>query len=187
VYPGYYYVAGTPLTLTLKDKNPNPTNKGNDPRQLRAQRERERERENGGLKGRWRRRIDRGVGSHLLLLGIGSELWRRGMAGKTSAPAAAHDAVLRTSATGEDHGERVSGYDFNHGLDLQALLRSMYTTGFQASHLGQAVEEVNRMVSKWNGNPIFKTARTLGASEFSSEEFRATNQPFGLRHCEERM
>jgi deoxyhypusine synthase len=109
------------------------------------------------------------------------------MAGKTSVPAAAHDAVLRTSATGEDHGERVSGYDFNHGLDLQALLRSMHSTGFQASHLGQAVEEVNRMVSKWNGSPIFKTARTLGASEFSSEEFRATNQPFGLRHCEDRM
>ncbi|KAH8964326.1 hypothetical protein BDL97_04G060400 [Sphagnum fallax] len=80
------------------------------------------------------------------------------MAGKTSAPAAAHDAVLRTSATGEDHGDRVSGYDFNHGLDLQALLRSMYTTGFQASHLGQAVEEVNRMLDwRLSDEPIMET------------------------------
>lgn len=80
------------------------------------------------------------------------------MAGKTSVPAAAHDAVLRTSATGEDHGERVSGYDFNHGLDLQALLRSMHTTGFQASHLGQAVEEVNRMLDwRLSDEPIMET------------------------------
>ncbi len=32
----------------------------------------------------------------------------------------------------------IRGYDFNQGVD---------TTGFQASALGQAVEEINRMVS----------------------------------------
>ena len=40
----------------------------------------------------------------------------------------------------------VRGYDFNSGIDYPALLKSMYTTGYQATSLGQAIEEINRMV-----------------------------------------
>ncbi len=41
----------------------------------------------------------------------------------------------------------VHGYDFSHGRDLDGLMAAMLTSGFQATELGQAVEEVNRMVS----------------------------------------
>jgi deoxyhypusine synthase len=40
----------------------------------------------------------------------------------------------------------VKGYDFNSGRDLDSLMAAMLTSGFQATALGQAVEEVNRMV-----------------------------------------
>ena len=39
----------------------------------------------------------------------------------------------------------VRGYDFNNGPDLEALLASFATTGFQATSFGQAVEEIKRM------------------------------------------
>ena len=42
----------------------------------------------------------------------------------------------------------IHGYDFNQGCDLDRLLASMLTTGLQASALGQAINEVNRMVSR---------------------------------------
>jgi deoxyhypusine synthase len=41
----------------------------------------------------------------------------------------------------------IRGYDFNAGVDFDKLMAAMMTTGFQATALGQAVEEVNRMVS----------------------------------------
>lgn len=41
----------------------------------------------------------------------------------------------------------IRGYDFNQGVDFDAVMAAMLTTGFQASALGQAVEEINRMVS----------------------------------------
>jgi deoxyhypusine synthase len=40
----------------------------------------------------------------------------------------------------------VQGFDFNKGLDYEALFASLKTTGFQATSFGQAVEEVNRML-----------------------------------------
>ena len=49
----------------------------------------------------------------------------------------------------------IKGHDFNSGRDIDAIMASMYTTGFQATALGQAVNEVNRMVrhgcSAWGG------------------------------------
>jgi len=41
----------------------------------------------------------------------------------------------------------VRGYDFNKGKDMDALLDSYKYIGFQASSLGKAIEEVNRMIS----------------------------------------
>jgi deoxyhypusine synthase len=39
----------------------------------------------------------------------------------------------------------VKGYDFNAGVNYQALLASMITTGYQATSFGQAIEEIRRM------------------------------------------
>lgn len=43
---------------------------------------------------------------------------------------------------------KVQGYDFNQGLDHKALLQSFFNTGFQATHFGRAVREINRMVRR---------------------------------------
>lgn len=61
-------------------------------------------------------------------------------------PSEVLDAVLRASDLPQEERKPVAGYDFNHGLNLDALLRSLHSTGFQAAHLGQAIVEVNRMV-----------------------------------------
>lgn len=41
---------------------------------------------------------------------------------------------------------KIKGYDFEKGRDLDSLMDSMLYSGFQASALGQAIVEVNRMV-----------------------------------------
>lgn len=40
----------------------------------------------------------------------------------------------------------IQGFDFNSGRNLDAIMGAMLTSGFQATALGQAVEEVDRMV-----------------------------------------
>lgn len=42
----------------------------------------------------------------------------------------------------------VKGYDFNKGLDYNEVFKTYISTGFQATSLGLAIEEVNRMI-KW--------------------------------------
>jgi len=63
------------------------------------------------------------------------------------APPVARDAVLKESIPLPQDMLQIKGYDFNQGVDHQALLQSFLTTGFQASSFGQAVQEINRMVS----------------------------------------
>jgi deoxyhypusine synthase len=46
---------------------------------------------------------------------------------------------------------KVSGYDFNDGIDFDRLLSSYLHTGFQATHFGNAVHTVNRMMD-WTLN-----------------------------------
>lgn len=41
---------------------------------------------------------------------------------------------------------RVSGYDFNQGINHHALLQTYLATGFQATNFGLAVEQINEMV-----------------------------------------
>ena len=61
---------------------------------------------------------------------------------------AVRSVVFKPSETlDEERFPRISGYDFNRGVDLMGLLRSMATTGFQASNLGDAIDVVNQMVS----------------------------------------
>jgi len=45
-------------------------------------------------------------------------------------------------------GTKVEGYDFNKGLDYNAVFATLKSTGFQATSLGQAIDEVNNMI-KW--------------------------------------
>jgi hypothetical protein len=41
----------------------------------------------------------------------------------------------------------IKGHDFSQGSDIDGIMAAMLTSGFQATALGQAVNEVNRMVS----------------------------------------
>ena len=63
------------------------------------------------------------------------------------APGGAFDIVL---AKGEDMPSDaipVKGFDFNKGLsDVHSLLSTYFTTGFQATHFGRAVKEIEKMV-----------------------------------------
>ncbi|XP_025059770.1 deoxyhypusine synthase isoform X6 [Alligator sinensis] len=61
-------------------------------------------------------------------------------------PAVALTAVLKPSEALPPESLPVRGYDFDHGLDHHALLRSFLTTGFQATSFGQAVREIHRMI-----------------------------------------
>lgn len=64
------------------------------------------------------------------------------------APAVAMEAVLKPSSDLPEDMLKIRGYDFNQGVDLKAVLKSYLTTGFQASSLGLAIQEINRMVRK---------------------------------------
>ena len=63
-------------------------------------------------------------------------------------PDVAQNAVLGESEEMPEGSVPVKGYDFNKGPDLNALLESMVTSGFQATNLALAVEEIRKM-RKW--------------------------------------
>lgn len=65
-----------------------------------------------------------------------------------AAPAAALAAVLKHSSALPPESAKVQGYDFNRGVDYQALLEAFGTTGFQATNFGRAVQQVNAMVRR---------------------------------------
>lgn len=56
------------------------------------------------------------------------------------------EAVLVKSESMPSDSKKVSGYDFNKGVDHHALLQSFATSGFQATNFGLAVEQINAMV-----------------------------------------
>lgn len=55
--------------------------------------------------------------------------------------------VFKESESLEGTCAKINGYDFNQGLNYSQLLKSLASTGFQASNLGDAIETVNQMVS----------------------------------------
>ncbi|XP_050946274.1 deoxyhypusine synthase isoform X1 [Cucumis melo] len=55
-------------------------------------------------------------------------------------------AVFKESENLEGKSIKIEGYDFNQGLNYSSLIRSMISTGFQASNLGDAIEVVNQML-----------------------------------------
>ena len=56
-------------------------------------------------------------------------------------------AVLAESQQPPPDLPTIQGWDFNRGNDLDGILGAMLNTGCQATSLGQAINEVNRMVS----------------------------------------
>mmetsp|Transcript_23452 Transcript_23452/g.65848 ORF Transcript_23452/g.65848 Transcript_23452/m.65848 type:complete len:367 (+) Transcript_23452:178-1278(+) len=62
--------------------------------------------------------------------------------------AEAEEAVFKTSAAMPEGSEEVEGYDFNRGIDYDALLKTYKNCGFQARNLGLAIEQVNKML-RW--------------------------------------
>lgn len=70
---------------------------------------------------------------------------------KGQVPYIAKDAVLVKSLDQDiEKFPIVKGYDFNKGIDYDALLKNYFNIGFQATNFGRAVEEINKMVwSTW--------------------------------------
>ena len=48
--------------------------------------------------------------------------------------------VFKESETLEGKCIKIEGYDFNQGVNYPELLKSLISTGFQASNLGDAIE-----------------------------------------------
>lgn len=71
---------------------------------------------------------------------------------KESAPSIALEAALKPTSTSIDLSSHpiVRGYDFNQSetVDHFELLRSFSTIGFQATHFGQACDQVESMLNK---------------------------------------
>nr|CCU83300.1 homospermidine synthase [Distimake quinquefolius] len=57
----------------------------------------------------------------------------------------ARAAVFKKSES-LDGNMKIEGYDFNRGVDYPHLLKSLLSTGFQASNLGEAIKIVNDML-----------------------------------------
>ncbi|KAL5111224.1 Deoxyhypusine synthase [Taenia crassiceps] len=66
-----------------------------------------------------------------------------------SLPPGYSDAVLHPSqALPEGVNVEVRGYDFNRGVDYEALLDSYASVGFQATHFAQAVDVLNSVIER---------------------------------------
>ena len=59
----------------------------------------------------------------------------------------AADSVLVRTGDLPVNPVEVKGYDFNSGVDYHRLLQSYHTTGFQATNMALAVDEINKMVT----------------------------------------
>ncbi|KAJ1421058.1 DHS-like NAD/FAD-binding domain superfamily [Sesbania bispinosa] len=60
--------------------------------------------------------------------------------------ASVHSTVFKESENLDGKCLQIEGYDFNRGVNYPQLLKSMLTTGFQASNLGDAIQVVNQML-----------------------------------------
>ncbi|XP_071511211.1 deoxyhypusine synthase-like [Diadema antillarum] len=63
-------------------------------------------------------------------------------------PNVATSAVLVQSAEMPVDAVKVKGYDFNEGINYRKLMQSYGTSGFQATNLWKAIEEINKMIAK---------------------------------------
>lgn len=80
------------------------------------------------------------------------------------------EAVLQKTTDSSVLKEKVSGYDWNQGLNYDKLLKSYLHTGFQATNFGLAVEEINKMIECRKG-------------PFPEDKYIDTEDPFiGVKH-----
>uniref|UniRef100_A0A0R3X239 deoxyhypusine synthase n=1 Tax=Hydatigena taeniaeformis TaxID=6205 RepID=A0A0R3X239_HYDTA len=71
------------------------------------------------------------------------------------------DAVLRASQSlPEGVSMEVRGYDFNKGVDYEALLASYASTGFQATHFALAVDVLNSVIERRSVVPSDEDAKS---------------------------
>ena len=64
-----------------------------------------------------------------------------------SPTSSAREAVLQPSVFDADDHIIIRGEDFSQGATLDGLVASMVRTGFQATNVGLAIEEINRMLT----------------------------------------
>ena len=58
-------------------------------------------------------------------------------------------AVLANAGKVPDGAQEIRGYDFDEGNSLDGIMGAMLTSGIQATALGRAIKEVNRMVGNF--------------------------------------
>ncbi|KAL0271728.1 UNVERIFIED_CONTAM: hypothetical protein PYX00_008723 [Menopon gallinae] len=68
------------------------------------------------------------------------------MEAKIDTPAIAKDAVFCESKSLPDGTPVIEGYDWNKGINYHELFKSYKTTGFQATNLASAIDEINKML-----------------------------------------
>ena len=62
-------------------------------------------------------------------------------------PSVVLETILAKSEPMPSDAVAVKGFDFNNGVpDVHSLLSTYITTGFQATHFGRAVKEIEKMV-----------------------------------------
>lgn len=84
---------------------------------------------------------------------------------------AAQEAVLVQSEELPRDTPTVHGYDFNQGVDYDALFKSLKSTGFQATKFGNAVDRINEMLEwRLSHDPV----ETHGDIECPPEDVKAT-------------
>src|SRR3989338_6957970 len=53
--------------------------------------------------------------------------------------------ILRMPEGSVDYSFKIKGYDFNQGIDYDKIIDSYFTTGFQATHLVEAIKIIKEM------------------------------------------
>lgn len=99
------------------------------------------------------------------------------------AAASATNFVLGESVEMPSSTPQCRGYDFNQGVDVAKIMDAMMTTGFQATNMARAVEEIRRM-RRWRlSDTEWKEVRNrLGRARVAGEgrvrvACHATNAP----------
>ena len=82
---------------------------------------------------------------------------------------ALESVYVKSNASHLKKENEVHGWDFNKGIDYESMFRQYTHVGFQASALGKAIEEVNKMI-KWRLSDEEPTEKDVG--EFLDPEFR---------------
>lgn len=56
--------------------------------------------------------------------------------------------LYRKTAPIQEDMPKVQGYNFNQGVDHRAMLQSYLNTGLQATNVGKAIQQINKMVRR---------------------------------------